>query len=122
MPGIHSERVILFEGNADEIAPNAKLAADMHGFVIMVPAGEEGERLLDMLWRITMAYAGMSSMLRSRTTIRKMVEAVWGKESREPKPARRPSRQSGLADLTAARTRSLPAPRGGSKGKEKRKN
>ena len=37
MPGIHSQSVILVEGDADEIAPNAKLAADMHGFVIMVP-------------------------------------------------------------------------------------
>ena len=47
MPGIHSERVTLLEGNADEIVPNAKLAADMHGFVIMVPPGEGGERLLE---------------------------------------------------------------------------
>jgi hypothetical protein len=122
MPGIHSERVILLEGNADEIVPNAKLAADMHGFVIMVPPGEGGERLLDMLWRITMAYAGMPSMLRSRTTVRKMVEAVMSEESREPKPARRPVRKSGLTDLTAARTESLPAPRDGRKGKEKQKN
>ena len=58
MPGIHSQNVILVEGDADEIVPNAKLATDMHGFVIMVPPGEGGERLLDMLWRITMAYAG----------------------------------------------------------------
>ena len=84
MPGIHSQRVILIEGDADEIVPNAKLAADMHGFVIMVPPGEGGERLLDMLWRITMAYAGMPSMLRSRTTVRKMVEAVWSKEAGSP--------------------------------------
>jgi hypothetical protein len=48
MGGIHSERVILVEGNAGEIVPNAKLAADMHGFVITVPPGEEGDRLLDM--------------------------------------------------------------------------
>jgi hypothetical protein len=100
MPGIHSQRVILLEGNADEIAPNAKLAADMHGFVIMVPPGEGGERLLDMLWRITMAYAGMPSLLASRTTVRKMVEAVWSKESREDKPARRPVRKSGKGDRT----------------------
>ena len=98
MPGIHSERVILLEGNVDEIVPNAKLAADMHGFVIMVPRGEEGERLLDMLWRIIMAYAGRPSMLRSRTTVRKMVEAVWSKESREPKSVRRPARSTGSAD------------------------
>lgn len=65
MPGIQSQRVILVEGDAEEIVPNAKLATDMHEFVIMVPPGEGGERLLDMLWRITMAYAGMPSMLRS---------------------------------------------------------
>lgn len=92
MPGIHSERVILLEGVADEIVPNAKLAADMHGFVIMVPPGEGGERLLDMLWRITMVYAGRPNLLRSRTIVRKMVEAVWSKERREPKPASRPAR------------------------------
>jgi len=98
MPGIHSERVILLEGNADEIVPNAKLAAGMHGFVIMVPPGEGGERLLDMLWRITMIYAGRPRMLRSRTTVRKMVEAVWGKESRESNPASHSGRAGKLAD------------------------
>lgn len=85
MPGIHSERVILVEGNAGEIVPNAKLAADMHGFVIMVPHGEGGERLLDMLWRITLVYAGSPHLLWSRAKLSKMVEAVWSKESREPK-------------------------------------
>jgi len=98
MPGINSHRAALIEGDADEIVPDARLAADMHGFVIMVPPGEEGERLLDMLWRITMAYAGKPSMLRSRTTVRKMVEAVWSKESREPMPAHRPARRAGSAD------------------------
>jgi hypothetical protein len=133
MPSIHSERVILIEGDAGEIVPTAKLAADMHGFVIMVPPGEGGERLLDMLWRITMAYAGRPRMLRSRTTVRKMVEAVWSRESREPKPARRPARAAGLADSTQldqqagpapapnAKLRraivSPPSPRGGSKAK-----
>lgn len=117
MPGIHSESVILVEGDADEIAPNAKLAADMHGFVIMVPPGEGGERLLDMLWRITMAYAGMPRLLRSRTTVRKMVEAVWSKESRDPKPARRPALKSGSAGVAIAKTESLPAPRGTRKRK-----
>ena len=116
MPGIHSESVTLLEGNADEIVPNAKLAADMHGFVIMVPPGEGGERLLDMLWRITIAYAGMPSMLRSRTTVRKMVEAVWSKESREPSPARRPAGKSGQAaraqrgDLALSKLLLGPAP------------
>jgi hypothetical protein len=98
MPGIHSERVILLEGNAEEIVPNAKLAAHMYGFVIMVPPGEEAERLLDMLWRITIAYAGRPSLLRSRATVRKMVEAVWSKESRKPSPVRRPARKSGPTD------------------------
>jgi hypothetical protein len=98
MPGIHSQRVILIEGDADEIVPNGQFSADMHGFVIMVPPGEGGERLLDMLWRITMAYAGRPSMLVSRSAVRKMAEAVWSKESREDKPARRPVRKSGKAD------------------------
>lgn len=95
-----NQSLILIEGDADEIVPNAKLAADMHGFVIMVPPGEGGERLLDMLWRITIAYAGRPSLLRSRTTARKMVEAVWNKESQEAKPARRPMRAAGLAERT----------------------
>ena len=76
MPGIHSERVILLEGVADEIIPSANLAAGMHGFAIMVPPGEGGERFLDMLWRITMLNAARSSWLRSRARIAKMVEAV----------------------------------------------
>ena len=100
MPAIHSQRVILVEGNADDIVPNAKLAADMHGFVIMVPPGEGGERLLDMLWRITMAYAGRPTLLASRSTVRKMVEAVWSKESREDKPAHRPVSKRGKVDRT----------------------
>ena len=122
MPGIHSERVILLEGNADEIVPNAKLAADMHGFVIMVPPGEGGERLLDMLWRITMAYAGMPRLLRGRVTVSKMVEAVWSNERREPEPVRRPARKSGLTGLAATRTEPLPDPKRSSKAKTRRKN
>ena len=110
MPGIHSERVILIEGDADEIVPNAKLAADMHGFVIMVPAGDGGERLLDMLWRITMAYAAKPSMLKSRTTVRKMIEAVWSKEIREKKPSRRPVRKSGKGDRRHGDALALPSP------------
>ena len=98
MPGIHSQRAILIEGDSGEIVPDERLAADMHGFVIMVPPGEEGERLLDMLWRITMVYALNPRMLRSPTSVRKMVEAVWSKESREPMPARRPARKAGSAD------------------------
>lgn len=137
MPGIRSQSVILIEGDAHEIVPKAKLAADMHGFVIMVPLGEGGERLLDMLWRITMADSAKPSMLASRTIMRKMIEAVWSKESREPKPARRPARATGLTDNTQrdqeasifkgpapapnAKLRravaSLPSPRAGSKAK-----
>ena len=141
MPGIHSERVILIEGSADEIVPNAKLTADMHGFVIMVPPGEGSEWFLDMLWRITMLYAGRPNWLKSRSRVAKMVEAVMSKESREPSPARRPARRSELADLTrrdrialvealirppapnarlrsaVAKAESLLAPRGGDKPK-----
>jgi len=137
MPGIHSQRVILIEGDADEIVRDTQFASDMHGFAIMVPPGEEGERLLDMLWRITMAYAAKPSMLASRTTVRKMAEAVWSKESRESNPASRPARGAGLADSTQrdqqasifkgpapapnAKLRkaiaSLPPPRGGRKVK-----
>ena len=109
MPGIHSERVILFEGNANEIVPNGKLAADMHGFAIVVPPGEGGNRLLDMLWRITMAYAGMPRMLASRTTVRKMVDAVWSKEIREDKLASRPLRKSGKADRTRGDELAMPS-------------
>jgi hypothetical protein len=98
MPGIHSERVILIEGIADEIVPNAQLTAGMHGFVIMVPPGEGSEWFLDMLWRITMLYAGRPSWLRSRARVTKMVEAVMSKESREPGPARRQALKSGQAD------------------------
>lgn len=122
MPGIHSERVMLIEGDADEIVPNAKLAADMHGFVIMVPPGEEGERLLDMLWRITMVYTCRPDWLRRRAKVSKMVEAVMSKESREPKPERHPVHKSGKADRTGARTESLSVPRGGRKAKTKQEN
>ena len=122
MPGIHSQQVILVEGDANEIAPNSKLAANMHGFVIVVPPGEGDERLLDMLWRITMAYAGLPRLLANKTNVRKMVEAVWSKESREPKPAPRPKRKSGFTHLTAARTESLPDPKGSGKAKTRREN
>ncbi len=140
MAGIQSQSVILIEGDADEIVPSAKLAADMHGFVIMVPPGEGGEWFLDMLWRITMLYAGEPSWLRSRTKVSKMVEAVMSKESRKPKPSRPPARAAGLADSAqrdqqasilkgtapAPNTKlrraiaSLPTPRGRSKAKSQK--
>jgi hypothetical protein len=113
---------MLIEGDANEIVPNAELAAEMHGFVIMVPPGEGGERLLDMLWRITMAYAGLPRLLANKTNVRKMVEAVWSIESREPKPAPRPTRKGGSTHLTAASAESLPDPKGSSKAKTRRKN
>jgi hypothetical protein len=93
MPGIHSERVILIEGIADEIVPNAQLTAEMHGFVIMLPPGEGSEWFLDLLWRVTMLYAGKPSWLRSRARVTKMTEAVMSRESREPGPARRKIRK-----------------------------
>ena len=117
MPGIHSQSVILIEGDADDIVPNAELSADMHGFVIMVPPGEGSEWFLDMLWRITMLYAGMPSWLRSRARVSKMVEAVMSKKSRAPKLARHPARKSKSVDVSIAKTESLPATRGTRKGK-----
>jgi hypothetical protein len=94
----------------------------MHGFAIVFPPGEEGERVLDMLWRITMAYAAKPSLLRSRATVRKMVEAVMSKESRKPKPARSPERKGGLAGVPAAKTESPLAPSGGRKAKTRKRN
>lgn len=91
---IQSPRVILVEGNADEFVQRTEPAADMHGFAIMVPPCEEGERFLDLLWRITMAYAVRPSLLKRRANVGKMVEAVMSKESREPKPARPPAPKS----------------------------
>jgi|SRR6516162_1749798 hypothetical protein len=95
---IHGQRVILVEGYADEFVPNVEAAVGMQGFAIVVSPGERGEWLLDMLWRITMAYAGMPSLLMSRATVRKMVEAVMSKECREHKLPRIPSSESGSAD------------------------
>ena len=95
---IHGQRVILVEGYADEFVPNVESAIGMQGFAITVPPGERGEWLLDMLWRITMAYAGMPRLLTSRATVRKMVEAVMSKECREQKLPHIPSGESGLAD------------------------
>jgi hypothetical protein len=95
--GIYSSKVMLIEGNADEFVPNVEDATGMHGFAVMVPPGERGDRLLDMLWRVTSAYAGMPSLLESRAIVRKMVEAVMSSEHRpdhsvEPKPSRTPRR------------------------------
>lgn len=95
MPGIHSQKVVLVEGKAEEFVPKVESAGGMHGFAIMVPPGEGGDRLLDMMWRITMAYAGIPSLLYSRANVRKMVEAVMSHQSRSVDSAKsRPARAS----------------------------
>jgi hypothetical protein len=101
---IDSSRVILIEGCADEFVPNADRAFGMRGFAILVPPGEGGEQLLDMLWRITIAHAGMPNLLARRAHVRKMVEAVMSKESRELQPARQLARKKQLAKLAGAGT------------------
>jgi len=85
---IHSANVVLVEGNADEFVPNVEAATGMHGFAIMVPASEGENWLLDMLWRVTIAYAGFPSLLRSRSKVQKMVEAVMNYKSRPVKGAK----------------------------------
>jgi hypothetical protein len=122
MSKIHGQRVNLIEGAADEVAPNAELAANMHGVAIMVPPGEGGERLLDMLWRITMAYEGMSRLLTSGANVRKMVEAVMSYEIWELKPVRRPARKSRSDDLGVAKAESLPGPGVGRKARTRQRN
>ena len=122
MPGIHSSKVTLIEGNVDELVSVAHLAKDMHGFAIVFPPGEEGELVLDMLWRITMAYAAKPSLLRRRATVRKIVEAVMSNESRKPKPARSPERKSGLAGATATKAELPLAPSGVRKAKTRKRN
>lgn len=97
MPGIHSQAVTLIEGDAGEIVPNARLAANMHGFVIMVPHGDDHEWFLDLLWRITMLYAGRPNWLRSRAKMSQMVAAVMSKENRGSRPGSHPILKSGSA-------------------------
>jgi hypothetical protein len=80
--GSNSPKVILMEGEADESVPNIERATGMHGFAIVMPADQKDGWLLDMLWRITMAYAAMPSLLYSRAKVRKMVEAVMSRELR----------------------------------------
>lgn len=91
---IHSPNVILVEGYGYELVPDAKPAAGMHGFAIIAPPGEGSEWLLDMLWRITMAYAGLPSLLMNRATVRKMVEAVMSANAKELKRAQGPKIES----------------------------
>jgi hypothetical protein len=85
---IDGKRVVMVEGDAGEFIPNKERAAGMHGFVVVVPPGEAGERFLDLVWRFTMVYEIMPSWLSRRVKVTKMVEAVMGKENREQKPAR----------------------------------
>lgn len=105
---IHSANVILIEGCAHEFVPNAKPATDMHGFVIMVPPGEGSDWLLDMVWRISMAYAGLPRLLMNRGTVRKMVEAVMSTNAKEPKRAHSTTIES-RAPKRAQHSRNLPA-------------
>lgn len=111
---IHSQRVIMFEGDAGEFIPNNESAAGMHGFVVVVPPGEAGERFLDLVWRFTMVYAFMSSWLSRRAKVAKIVGAVMGKESRQQKPARPPASKSGPANRTQPHRSALPGPVGSS--------
>ena len=83
---IYGRKVILLEGDAREVAPNIERVADMHGFVVMVPPSDDDNWLPDLLFRVTMAYAAMPSLLRSRSKVQKMVEAIMDYKSR---PARR---------------------------------
>ena len=110
MPGIHSESVILVEGDAGEFVPKEKSAARMHGFVVVVPPGDAGEQFLDLVWRFTMLYAAMPGWLSRRAKVAKMIEAVMSKESRDQKPARPPASESGLADHTQSHRLELPRP------------
>jgi hypothetical protein len=80
---IHSSRVVLAEGTSEEHIPAAEEAAGMHVVAIMVPPGESGEQLVDMMWRIAMVYAGLPSLLYSRSKVQKMVEAIMIRKSRK---------------------------------------
>ena len=97
---IHSNRVIMVEGDAGEFIPNEESAAGMHGFVVVVPPGEAEERFLDLMWRFAMLYAGMPGWLSRRAKMAKMVEAVMGKERRQQKPARSSAFKGGPANRT----------------------
>jgi hypothetical protein len=98
---ITSPNVILIEGEADDFIPNIERATGMHGFAIVVPPDQKDGWLLDMLWRIAMAYAAMPSLLYSRAKVRKMVEAVMSHEPRSvdiDEPKRRRASKRNRAD------------------------
>jgi hypothetical protein len=73
---VSSESVRVFEGAANELVPKAKLPSDMRGFAIVVPGGESHEWMLDLLWRVAILYVAQPSILKSRTKVAKIVEAV----------------------------------------------
>lgn len=79
---ISSESVRVFEGAANELVPKAKLPRDMHGFAILVPDGEAHEWMLDLLWRVGILYAAQPRILKSRTKVARIVEAVMRAASR----------------------------------------
>ena len=79
---ISSENVRLFEGTANELVPKAKLSPDMHGFAIVIPAGECHEWKLDLLWRIALLFAAEPRILKSRAKVTRIVEAVMRVASR----------------------------------------
>lgn len=101
---IRSKKVIMVEGRADEFAPDVEMATGMCGFAILVPSGVDDNWLLDMIWRITVAYAGRPSLLFSRANVRTMVEAVMSRETRPTNSSRlKPSSDSRAAKASASR-------------------
>ena len=121
---ISSASVHVFEGTANELVPKAKLPRDMHGFAIVVPGGEDHEWKLDLLWRVAILYAAQSRILKSRTKVAKIVEAVMRAAERprsefENSVARKVMKPSRSASQEAAKrliNRSFPVPRVGTRG------
>ena len=118
---IHSNRVIMVEGDAGEFIPNEESAAGMHGFVVVVSPDAAGERFLDLVWRFAMLYAGMPGWLSRSAKVAKMVEAVMGKERRQQKPARSSAFKGGPANRTQPHRSALPDPVVGSSQVSNRK-
>lgn len=85
---IYSPDVILVEGDAKEFVPHTEQARGMHGFAIMLPTCEGSEWLLDLVWRVAMAYAGRRTLLMNRKMVQKMVEAVLNASAEGPKEMR----------------------------------
>lgn len=121
---IYSPDVILVEGDAKEFVPHTEQARGMHGFAIMLPTGEGSEWLLDLVWRVAMAYAGRRTLLMNRKMVQKMVEAVMNANPEDPtktrghairhpsprlaKPKRRVPTKAGI-DPTPTKTRIVSA-------------